>query len=331
MRKGFIAAAAAACLLVPLATTASGAPGTGAATRATTPTAVTAAAASDLAVGVNYHALHSAMTTAARAEVLSAVEDSGTSWVRIDAEWSALQPTSANAWDTGNEVARLDRRIREARLRGMSILLAIAHAPEWASGTTAVNGRPRNPADFANAVAWLAERYSGAAGSPLLKIDALELWPEPNMDWAWATEPSATKVSSFADLIKAAGPAARAANANLKVVVGGLSSSDVTWLNQFYGVNGVIGTYDAIGLHTYQSPGDATPEAGDEQWAQYFITGMKKVADLMDSKSDAAQIWATEFGWTSHDNTGYPGGIPPGPSACRSRPRPTTCCGLRLR
>lgn len=310
MRKGFIAAAAAVCLIVPLGTTASGSPRTGAVAGAATPAAVSTASASDLAVGVNYHALRGELTNAARAEVLNALDDAGTSWVRIDVDWAALQPTDASSWDLTNAVARLDRRIREVKLRGMNVLLMVTHAPQWSSGTASYNGRPRNPADFANAVAWLAQRYPGAASNPLLKIDAIELWNQPNSNSSWAKEPANTWVTSFADLVKAAGPAVRQANPNLKVVVGGLSSSDVTWLNQFYDAGGVIGTYDALGLVTYQSPGDAAPEALDAQWAQYYITGMKAVADLMDSKSDPAQIWATEFGWTSHDNTGYPEGVP---------------------
>ena len=302
MRRLLVTALAASLLGASLSSTALTA-ASGAA-----PTPAASGASSQITVGVNYHALKGSLPTATRSEVLNALQDAGTTWVRIDADWAALQPTDAATWDTTNAVARLDRRILEVNRRGMKVLLVLSHAPKWASGTTAANGRPTNPADFANAVSWLTTRYSGAIDN--LKIDAIELWNEPNKNASYAKEPSASWVTSFAELVKTAGPAAKSANPQVKVVLGGLSASDTTWLNQLYAVSGVIGTYDALGVHPYQSPGDAAPELSDPKYAMYYMTGMKALADLMDSKGDPAEIWATEFGWTAHDNTGYPDGVP---------------------
>jgi hypothetical protein len=263
-------------------------------------------------VGVNYHPMWSSMTTSARADVLDALQAAGTQWVRVDVAWGTIQPNNPTNYDTYG-VTQVDTRIKEIRARGMKVLLMFYWAPAWSSGTTEKNGRPGKPGDYARAAAWVADRYDGTT-SPDLKIDAIELWNEPDLDSFWSPAPANTRISDFAALIKAAGPAVKNANPDLSVVVGAPASVDTDWYTEFYKTPGIVGTYDALGVHPYQSPGDAPPSAYDPQYGKYYLKHIPALSQLMTTHNDPARIWATEFGWSTHPNTpttpNYQRGVP---------------------
>ena len=263
--------------------------------------AFSAPAATPAAFGVNYHPMWASMTTTERATVLDSLATAGTQWVRIDVAWGTIQPTGPGSYDSYG-VNQIDTRIREVRAHGMKILLMFYWAPKWSSGTSAMNGRPGKAVDYANAAAWVAKRYDGSTSADL-KIHAMELWNEPDLDSFWVSSPATTQISDFANLIKTAGPAVKAANPNLTVVVGATASVNTSWYQTFYQTPGIVGTYDALGVHPYQSPGDAAPSAYDPQYGQYYMKHIPVLSDLMSSKGDPASIWATEFGWSTHSNT----------------------------
>ena len=253
-------------------------------------------------LGVVYQGTWNIMSTAQRNQVLDNIAKSGVGWVTLDLGWKSLQPTARGQYSMG-DVAEWDRQVTEVRSHGLKVLAIFHSAPKWASGTTAKNGRPKDPTAYAEAAAWLAKRYNGSSVSSTLRIDAIQLWNEPNLTDFWASEPSSTRVSSFATLVKTAGPAVRRANPNMKVIAGGLTTVDTKWYSEFVKTSGVIGTYDAIGVHPYQSPGNATPETYDPSWGQYYMRHLSVLDSLMTSKNDPAKIWATEFGWSTHANT----------------------------
>ena len=253
-------------------------------------------------LGVVYQGTWNIMSASERGRVLDNLASAGVGWVTLDLGWKSLQPTSASSYSMG-DVAEWDRQVTEVRSRGLKVLAIFHSAPRWASGTSSKNGRPKDPKAYANAAAWLAKRYNGSTVSPTLRIDAIQLWNEPNLNDFWAPEPSSTRVSSFANLVKVAGPAVKRANPNMKVVAGGLTTVDTAWYSEFVKTSGVIGTYDAIGVHPYQSPGDATPETYDASWGKYYMRHLSVLDSLMTSKNDKAKIWATEFGWSTHANT----------------------------
>ena len=259
-----------------------------------------------------YQGTWNIMSATQRGQVLDDLARSGVGWVTLDLGWRSLQPTSRGSYSMG-DVAEWDRQVTEVRSRGLKVLALFQGAPKWASGTSSKNGRPKDPKAYADAAAWLAKRYNGSTVSPTLRIDAIQLWNEPNLPDFWAATPASTRVSSFANLVKVAGPAVRRANPNMKVVAGGLTSVDTKWYSEFVKTSGVIGTYDALGVHPYQSPGDAAPEAYDASWGQYYMRHLSVLDSLMTSKKDPAKIWATEFGWSTHGNTsstpGYARGV----------------------
>jgi polysaccharide biosynthesis protein PslG len=252
-------------------------------------------------VGVVYQGTWNILSDSGRAKVLDRLAQAGVTWIKMDLGWKSLQPSNASSYSSG-DLAAWDKQIREVRARGFKILAQFNWAPAWASGTSNRNGRPKDPNQYATAAAYVAKRYNGSLSSSL-KIDAMELWNEPNLSDSWNPSPSSTRVSSFAELIKKAGPAIKKANPNMTVVTGGLTAVDTDWISEFYKTSGVIGTYDALGVHPYQSPGDASPETYDASWGKYYMKHLAQLDKLMSSKGDGAKIWATEFGWSSHSNS----------------------------
>ena len=254
-------------------------------------------------VGENYHPLWQGMDSSTRGTVLDEVQASGAPWIRLDIGWHNIQPAGPDRYDLDGGVAVVDRAIREANERGLKILLLFYWAPEWASGTSDKNGRPRDPAQFARAPAWVADRYSGER-DPDLRISAIELWNEPDLDRFWAPEPSATKVSDFATLVRVAGAAVKKAAPDITVVTGGLSALDTDWLAAFYAADPGVGvSYDVLGLHAYPSPGDAPPTHVAPDHPEHSMPTITAMGQAMTAHSDPAPIWITEFGWSTHDNS----------------------------
>jgi hypothetical protein len=256
-------------------------------------------------LGVNYHPLWEGMTQDKRGQVLDQVSGAGVSWVRIDIGWHDIQPVGPGSYDVDGRVRQIDQRIAEARERGLHVLLLFYWAPEWASGTKEKNGRPRDPQQYAAAAAWVAERYSGRADESL-RVDAIELWNEPDLERFWAAHPRATQISDFAELIRLAGAAVKGVGAHQTVVVGGLSALEPAWLEDFYAADpGMGSSYDVLGLHAYPSPGDSPPDHFDLSYPQYSMLTLRSMSQVMDAWGDPAPIWVTEFGWSTHANTPF--------------------------
>ena len=270
--------------------------------RTTSTSVFTAPTARPNELGVVYQGTWNIMNATQRGQVLDDLKESGVTWVTMDMGWINLEPNGPGQYSASG-IAEWDKQVTEIRARGLKIMSIFQRAPQWASGTTNRNGRPKDPAAYANAAAYVAKRYNGSTVSPTLRIDAIQLWNEPNLPLYWNPEPSTTKISSFATLVKTAGTAVKKANPAMKVVAGGVNSVDTGFYNEFVKTPGVIGTYDAFGVHPYQSPGDATPEAYDAKWGLYYMRHLGALDALMTTKNDPAKIWATEFGWSTHANT----------------------------
>ena len=86
------------------------------------------------------------------------------------------------------------------------------------------------------------------------------------------------------------------------IVFGGVVHNDDTWIRQAYDA-GAKGCFDAMATHPYVGPANASPTAGGDKdpWDFEHLDAVHK---LMISKGDDKPIWATEFGWSSHPNTG---------------------------
>jgi hypothetical protein len=105
--------------------------------------------------------------------------------------------------------------------------------------------------------------------------------------------------------VRAAYPAVKSTDPSAQVVLGGPINNNTDWLRAVYRA-GAGGSFDVLATHPYMGPTDLPPEAPDLRGDnRYLLTHVAAVHRLMVANGDGDKpIWFTEFGWSSHPNTG---------------------------
>ncbi|HVE66988.1 MAG TPA: hypothetical protein VNB64_00240, partial [Solirubrobacteraceae bacterium] len=218
--------------------------------------ALAAACASLVAAAPPAHAVETLMqddalvlggrSEAAVAEAVAQMRALGVDRLRVTASWRSLAPerdstrrppgldATAPAANDGPALAALDRAVRVASAHGLRLLVDLAFgAPLWATpsrtGDVSVDSVTRpDPAEFAAFARAVARRYSGAytpagAQAPLPRVDAFELWNEPNV-LVFAQPLVAGRTPVVADwyrrLVAAAYPAIKSLRPDATVLIG---------------------------------------------------------------------------------------------------------------
>lgn len=250
-------------------------------------TASDASAARSQLRGVVLDALWSGTSDRDMRRELAISRSAGSNVVRVDVTWSSLETAGKNQLSQWY-VQRLDRFMAGARRRGLKVIATLWSTPCWASsapsslkdgcagawwdrGVTVYP--PSNDADYADAARFMTRRYG-------TKLAALEIWNEPNLgyDLFWK---ASDKAGTYAALVKAAYPAAKAGNRAVPVLAGALVRPDIRFLRTLY-ANGIKGYYDGISIHPY----------GIE------LTSAKLNAFHAAQRraGDRSPLWVTEFG-----------------------------------
>jgi polysaccharide biosynthesis protein PslG len=222
----------------------------------------------------------------------AAMSDVGAKWVRISANWADAEPTKGqyNDW----WLKHYDRAISLARNAGAKVVVMSYQSPSWASGSSVKETAPKNPADYANYMRFLATRYAG-------KVDAYEVWNEENIDRFWSTGANAAE---YVSLLKPTYSAIKSADPNAKVVFGGLSTNDYSFVESAYAA-GAKGYFDVMNVHPYScstSP-DVVRRDGNGRITRDSYLGYREVRSSMVAAGDAKPIWFTEFGWSTTTGT----------------------------
>ncbi len=249
-----------------------------------------AAAPTTPAVGVQFHGMWSDYTDAQRIEVLDKMAAAGVTWVRLDLGWSSFQEVSRDAYSSWY-IRRADFIVDAARARGIKVLGTLWQTPAWANGGRGMIVPPTDANDYARFAGWAAGHFRG-------RVSAWEVWNEPNHSSYFAGT-----VSQYVGLLRAAYPALKAGDPAAPVVFGGPDANDTTYLAAAYAA-GAAGSFDVMATHPYMSVADAPPELPDDG-TKYRLSHVAAVKRLMDVNGDGHKpIWFTEFGWSSHANTG---------------------------
>ncbi|MDX6198839.1 MAG: polysaccharide biosynthesis protein PslG [Actinomycetota bacterium] len=244
------------------------------------------------AFGVQFHGMWSSYDDASRALFLDQIAASGTTWVRVDLSWAMLQPTSRDSYDLAWGVPFADHVLKMVTARGLRPLVTLWLTPPWANGGQDERTLPIDAADYARAAQWAAARWADT-------VPAWEIWNEPNdNDFLRGADPVA-----YTRLLRAAYPAIKAGSPAARVVFGGPASNDTAWIEKTYAA-GAGGFFDTMATHPYQAIADEAPEVPDDG-TRYHFTHLTAVHALMAAHGDGdKEIWATEFGWSSHANSG---------------------------
>jgi polysaccharide biosynthesis protein PslG len=264
-------------------------------------------------VGAATHPLWSDSTVEDSDRELDMLVQAGANVVRIDLSWSSLEETAKGAhaqW----YVNKADTFFQRARERGLRVIATLSTTPCWASsappeakqncvGAWWEPGRdvhlypPADPADFADAAAWVADRWGA-------DLAALEIWNEPNCT-CWFKSPN--PVPAYADLLKHSYARIKHEAPAVQVIGPSLLFSDAPFLQALY-EHGISGHLDAVSIRPFsqgRDPADPTPPNGDRK--RSYLLGVPWIREVMAAHGEGdKRLWFTELGWSScHPGTNF--------------------------
>ena len=223
---------------------------------------------------------------------LAAMKAIGINSIRMDADWSQVQPDGPSSFDWG----RLDQTVSSIMAAGMSADLIIDGCPQWAAADSSTSSAPTpaSPAQYATYAAQVAARFTPVG------VNDFEIWNEPNIAEFWQPSPNP---QAYTAILKAAYAAIKKVVPSATVISGGLSPATtdgtniapIDFLKAMYAA-GAKGSFDALGFHPYSFP--ATPDTYESwsAWSQMSETS-PSVRSVMASYGDSGKkIWITEYG-----------------------------------
>lgn len=228
----------------------------------------------------------------------------GANVVRVDLSWSSLQQGGRDGYAQWY-VDKADQFFASARARGLRAIATFWSTPCWAStapddvkqdcaGAWWSRGveryPPADPADFARAAAWAAERWGA-------DLAALEIWNEPN---CFCFFRSSNPVADYAPLLKSSYEAIKRVAPGLPVLGASLQFSDGGFLDALYR-QGAGGHMDGVSVRPFSRGRDPTVHtmpAGGRMFS--YLHGVPWLRELMVAHGDGHKdLWFTELGWSS--------------------------------
>ena len=248
---------------------------------------------------------------------LQLASGAGFHWVKQRFEWRNIEGQNKGNFEW-NEPDRIVDAIAQS---GLKVVARVDNQPRWAaSGVTwPGSGPPDNPRDWSDFLSALATRYRG-------RIQAYEIWNEPNLDREWGNKKP--DPNAYASMLKASYQAIKGADSQALVISAGMSPTstnddhampDLEFIRALYAA-GAQDSFDLLGVHA--AGYKAEPCADPGQVAEnpdltnndpsppnlkriYAFRHVEDVHDLMVQQADTSkQIAILEMGWTTDARPG---------------------------
>lgn len=217
----------------------------------------------------------------------------GVTWIRLDFNWSVLQPKA----DKEPDWSTIDKVVIAAKARNLNLLPILVYTPTWARQSDCAGSYrcpPRNADEYATFAQKAVTRYAP------LGIKHWEMWNEPNMQGSWLHD---AEPYEYTVILKRAYVAIKEADPNAQVITAGLGPIEtkngnmqmLEYLEQMY-QSGAQGYFDAVAIHPYSYPVPPTYDQSWNAWQQMNDTA-KSVRSIMTEYGDGdKKIWITEYG-----------------------------------
>ena len=265
--------------------------------------------------GLNTHLMWSDVSAADQDRQLEQIAATGAGITRVDIGWSSLQENSKGRYERWY-LDRLDTLVDKAEQHGVQLLLTVTDSPCWASSAPeslkqgcegawwdreVQRYAPVDARDYADALVFLVRRYGD-------RVAAWEIWNEPNIDYYFRSD---DQPADYARIVKAAYPAAKAADPSATIIAGSLAESPTEFVEALFD-HGIGGNFDAFSLHPYA--GDASPlDPLEDIWIKNsFLRGPPAVRKVLLQHGEDKPIWLSEYGWhtaTIRDVTTWKNGV----------------------
>ena len=248
-----------------------------------------------------------------RDRVLQLVQNAGFDWVRQQVVWKDIQDPVAGiyGWE------ELDMIVNTVNAYGRKLLVNIVQSP---TAYNATNGLPDDPATLGNFVELMANRYGD-------KIQAYEIWNEPNLAHENGGKIVPADVGHYVEVLKVAYTRIKAVSPNAIVLAAASSSSGVTdpalalsdqafYQAMYTYNNGEVRNYfDVQAVHpggSANSPDTLWPDnpSKAQGWTDdstFYFRHVENVRRWMEQYGMGdKKIWITEYGWATPNSTrGY--------------------------
>jgi LysM repeat protein len=253
--------------------------------------------------------------------LVSQISELNVSWVKISLDWAVLEPAEGEF-----DFTQLDAAVDAYSAADLNVLLLLTGAPDWSRpSATALAleqptyGPPDDLATFGTFAGTVAERYAG-------KVQAYEIWFQPNNRLSWMTPVVNLRSDGFpdarlsdvryVDLLEVAYEAIKAADEDAIVLTAGLAP---TGNNDFYNSidnfvffeellrQGALNFSDGIAVHVdgfNNAPdaeccgeADVDPQF-DESDHFFFNNSVDNYRTILNRNGGTGEaLWITRFGW----------------------------------
>ncbi|MFA6475588.1 MAG: cellulase family glycosylhydrolase [Patescibacteria group bacterium] len=242
---------------------------------------------SDQAFGVNIH-LRQRHNESDWNDVLTAAADTGATWGREQFNWDVIEPS-----DDDYNFTSYDRVVTAYQTHDIKMLGLLTYSSSWASanpGAIDYEMYPPNLTAWSDYVKTVTAHYAGS-------VTYWEIWNEPNYAGFWKGNEA-----DYIDLVDAAITAIHEGNPDAKIVLGGLSGSDYTFLNTVLdGLNDPTAVA-AVAVHPYRMSGSNFNYSPEQQASglNTLPTDLYNIKAVMNRYGlSKTPLWLTEVGWTT--------------------------------
>ena len=244
---------------------------------------------------------------------LSLIRDGGFTWVKQWFAWSDIEGQGKDQYDWSTA----DRVVDMVDEFGLNLLVRVDHAPAWAGAP------PENLDHFADFLTALATRYKG-------RIDAYQIWNEPNLAREWGNNPP--NAQEYTQMLKRGYETIKRIDPNALIVSAGMAPTtelsqravpDTQFVQSMYKA-GAQPYFDMLGAHGagYKAPPEMDPGdvANDPNYYNvgdpncpgagcriYCFRHVEDLRQIMVDNGDAnKKVTVLEFGWTMDERPDSP-------------------------
>ena len=231
---------------------------------------------------------------------LEMVREMGTPWIVEYFPWAYHEP-SQGSFDWGHA----DMVVDHARSQGLIVIARLGFVPEWArpdpdvEATTFTYLDEDHYEEFADYVYAFVEHFRG-------RVAHIVIWNEPNISLEWGYRP--VDPESYAAMLRATYPRAKAADPNVVVLGGALAPTlapvgdpegmnDLEYLRRMLGA-GAGEAMDGLAVHAYGWK--LPPEAAANRAVVNFARTELLRGLLVEFGYEDMPIYITEGGWNDH-------------------------------
>lgn len=240
---------------------------------------------------------------------LRLMHEAGFQWVKQWFAWQDIEGAGRGEYDW----TRTDRIVDQVQAAGLKLLVRVSSTDEHDSW---MGSPPENADLFAEFVGTIAQRYRG-------RIQAYQIWNEPNLAREWGDNPP--DPAAYVQLLGKAYRAIKAQDPNAIVITAGMAPTtadidiamyDTKFYTQMYEAMGgnSDGYFDMLGVHGagYASPPEMDPglvssdpklynndPSSPERLRVYSFRHVEDIRRIMEQFGDTQKkIAILEFGWT---------------------------------